>query len=209
MPALEDLPQKAHINNRGDKYWITFSQWLKSSGAAGFGGCPRRRLDSSNGCRCGHTVRPWWGHCPPYSSPRSVRLATSEAIRSSLSAALLYLTSNQLTSSIVVLTVYRGVEGEHHYLPPDALLSPRMQRSGRWRGQRLRCPQSFFTFVLIKKAQFIWLNDNKWENLIDNGSGRGKKFHLWCDAKHRSSRLQLSSAGFWRHSTASDLAALR
>lgn len=33
--APEYLPQKIHIN-KGDKYWITFSQWHKSSGAAGF-----------------------------------------------------------------------------------------------------------------------------------------------------------------------------
>lgn len=33
--APDYLPQKIHIN-KGDKYWITFSQWHKSSGAAGF-----------------------------------------------------------------------------------------------------------------------------------------------------------------------------
>lgn len=94
------------------------------------------------------------GSPPPYSSSPSVRLATSEAIRPSLSAALLYLASNQLTSSIVVLTVYRVcvcVRGDHHYLPPDAPLSPRMQRSGRSRDQRSRCFQSFSTFFFLKK----------------------------------------------------------
>lgn len=126
-----------------------------------FRGCGFRRLPAA---AAGLFKRPpLWPHSeavvgslPPYSSPPAVWLTTSEAIRPSLSPSLLYLTFNQLTSSIAVLTVYKGVcvcvGGDHHYLPPDALLSPRMQHSGRSRGQRSR--ELLYLFFFIEKMQF-------------------------------------------------------